>query len=168
MFRPDRGTSGDAWLASLVVSTSDTGFEIGKDGVGTIVVGYDGTPPATHAAAWALGLARREHARLVVVYVEVLSNPAYWTDVSVAVAVETADELVLEMRDELAPRLDAAGVDWEMLHGKGDPAGVLERVAAARRADCIVVGRARRRGGLLGSVPKALVTRSERPVVVVP
>jgi nucleotide-binding universal stress UspA family protein len=144
------------------------GFEIGKDGAGTVIVGYDGTPPATHAAAWAAGLARREQAKLVLVYVEALSSPAYWSAVGVAAAADAANEVAIELRDEIAARLEGTGIDWEMLHGKGDPAGVLEEIAGERRADCIVIGRARHRGGLLGSVPKALVTKSERPVVVVP
>lgn len=145
-----------------------TGFEIGKDGVGTVVVGIDGTPPSMHAAAWAAGLARRERARLVLVYVESLASPAYWSAVGGAAAADAANEVVTELRDEAAAKLDEMGIDWEMLHGKGDPAGVLEEIAKERRADCIIVGRARHRGGLLGSVPKALVTKSDRPVVVVP
>lgn len=35
-------------------------FEIGKDGLGGIVVGMDGSPASFHAAAWAGGLARSE------------------------------------------------------------------------------------------------------------
>jgi nucleotide-binding universal stress UspA family protein len=59
------------------------------------------------------------------------------------------------------------GIPWEILHGQGDPALVLEAVAEERRADCIVVGRSRRRG-ILGSVPKSLLAHASRPIIVVP
>lgn len=144
------------------------GFEIGKDGVGTVVLGYDGSPPATHAAAWAAGLVRRERGLLLVVYVEALSSPAYWTALSAAAATEADVEYAQELRDQAGPLLEEPGVAWEMLHGQGDPARVLEAIAEERKADCIVVGRSRHRGGLLGTVPKSLLAHATRPVVVVP
>jgi nucleotide-binding universal stress UspA family protein len=144
------------------------GFEIGKDGVGSIVVGVDGSPPAVHAAAWAAGLARRERARLVLVYVEPLASAAYWTSIGMINAAEAANDYVAEVRREAAKFLDQFGIEWDLLHHRGDPATALEQIAEELRADCIVVGRSRHKGGLLGSVPKTLVTRAARPVVVVP
>jgi nucleotide-binding universal stress UspA family protein len=144
------------------------GFEIGKDGVGNIVVGYDGTPPAMHAAAWAAGLARRERGTLLIVYVEALNSPAHWTAMSSAAAMQADAEFIQDLAAEAAPLLDERGIAWEMLHGQGEPAAVLEAVAEERRADCIVVGRSRHRGGLLGSVPKSLLAHASRPIVVVP
>ncbi|AHI01433.1 universal stress protein [Kutzneria viridogrisea] len=145
-----------------------TGFEIGKDGVGSIVVGVDGSPPAVHAAAWAAGLARRERAKLVLVYVEPLASAAYWTSIGMINAAEAANDYVAEVRQEAERSLSPYGIEWELVHHRGDPAIALEQIAAERRADCIVVGRSRHGGGLLGSVPKALVTKAARPVVVVP
>lgn len=144
------------------------GFEIGKDGLGTIVVGNDDSPTALHAGAWAAGLARRELALLLIVYVEPTAALAYWSPVGMAAAVDTASALVAQLHEQARQRLDGTGIRWRMLHGRGDPAAVLEAVAEQHRADCIVVGRSRRRGGLLGSVPRALLTRAARPVVVVP
>jgi nucleotide-binding universal stress UspA family protein len=143
-------------------------FEIGKDGVGTIVVGYDDTPPSLHALAWAGGLARRDKARLVIAYVEVLSSPAYWVSAGAVAITEAASEVVAELHQRFEKLLTPEGFDWELLHGKGDPAGVLEAIAEERRADCIVVGRSRHRNGLLGSVPKALLAKATRPIVIVP
>lgn len=143
-------------------------FEIGKDGVGTVVVGYDDSPPSLHAAAWAAGLVRREHGQLVIAYVESLSSPAYWSSFSVEAAVTTAQEFVAELRAKAAEFLDPRGISWELVHGQGEPAAVLEAIAEERRADCIVVGRSRHSGPFLGSVPRSLMTRSQRPVVVVP
>lgn len=152
----------------MAQASDGPGFEIGKDGIGAVVLGYDGSPPSVHAAAWAAGLARRERATLIVVYVEVLSSPAYWTAMGSAAASEASDEFAKELAEQAGPLLDERGVRWEMLQGQGDPAAVLESIAEERRADCIVVGRARHRNGLLGSVPKSLLARATRPVVVVP
>lgn len=143
-------------------------FEIGKDGLGTIVIGYDDTPPALNALAFAAGLARRENARIVIAYVEVLSSPAYWVSAGAVAANEAAAEIVQEMHRRFETLLTPQGLNWELLHGKGDPTGVLEAIAEEQKADCIVVGRSRHRGGLLGSVPRGLLAKAARPVIVVP
>jgi nucleotide-binding universal stress UspA family protein len=137
------------------------GFEIGKDGLAVIVVGVDGGDRAQHAAAWATGLARRERARLVLVYVEPLTSPGYWSPFGMAIAAEAASELVKELRRNAERYLDTAGVRWELVHYRGDPAHGLETIAEDRRADCIVVGRG-------NDVPRMLVNEARRPVVVVP
>ncbi len=142
-------------------------FEIGKDGLTGIVVGMDGSPASFHAAAWAAGLARRERARLVLVYVEAVGGVAYWSPMGVAVASEAAESLVEELKKEVASHLNW-DIDWDFVHHRGDPAVGLEQVAEKYRADLIVVGRSRRRGGLLGTVPATLVVEAVRPVVVVP
>ena len=149
-------------------SSTERVSEIGKDGLGGIVVGMDGSPASFHAAAWAAGLARRERARLVLVYVEAVGGVAYWSPMGVAVASEAAESLVEELRDEVVSHLEWVDIDWDFVHHRGDPAVGLEQVAEQYRADLIVVGRSRRRGGLLGTVPATLVVEAVRPVVVVP
>lgn len=136
-------------------------FETGKDGLAVIVVGIDGSDRALHAAAWAGGLARRERALLILVYVEALAGPAYWSPIGMATAAEAACAFVEELRRTAAAYLDQAGVRWELVHYRGDPAHGLEAVAEERRADCIVVGRG-------GGVARTLVNEAHRPVVVVP
>ena len=136
-------------------------FEIGKDGLAAVVVGIDGGDRALHAAAWASGLARRERARLILVYVEVITGPAYWSPIGMASATEAASAFVEDLRRTAAAYLDATGVQWELVHYRGEPAHGLEAVAADRRADCIVVGRG-------GGVARSLVNDARRPVVVVP
>ncbi|MGJ7905398.1 universal stress protein [Actinopolyspora sp. H202] len=147
---------------------SEPSFEIGKDGLGGIVVGLDGSPASFHAAAWAAGLARRERARLVLVYVEAVGGVAYWSPMGVAVASEAAEGLVEDLKQEIVNHLKWVDIDWDFVHHRGDPAVGLEQVAEQYRADLIVVGRSRRRGGLLGTVPATLVVEAVRPVVVVP
>ncbi|MGH3880700.1 MAG: universal stress protein [Actinophytocola sp.] len=135
--------------------------EVSKDGLAVIVVGIDGSDRALHAAAWASGLARRERALLVLVYVEALGRPAYWSPIGMAGAAEAAGEFVDELRRAATSYLDPTGVRWELVHYRGDPAHGLEIVAEDRRADCIVVGRG-------GGVARSLVNDARRPVVVVP
>ena len=136
-------------------------FEIGKDGLAIVVVGVDGGARALHATAWASGLARRERALLILVYVEALTSPAYWSPIGMATAAEAATAFVEELRQAAAAYLDPSGVRWELVHYRGDPAHGLEAVAEDRRADCIVVGRG-------GGVARSLVNDAHRPVVVIP
>lgn len=145
----------------------DAGFEIGKDGLAVIMVGIDGGDPAINAAAWAAGLARRERAKLVLVYVEPLTSAAYWTPVMAAGAVDAGVAFVDELRENAAQFLAPQGVRWEVVHYRGEPAHSLEAVAEELRADCIVVGRSHA-GGTLGSVAKSLINLATRPVVVIP
>jgi nucleotide-binding universal stress UspA family protein len=137
-------------------------YEIGMDGLAVIVVGVDGTPTALHAAAWASGLARRERARLVFVYVEPLTSPAYWSPFGMATAAEAAGEVVGELRRTITDYLGNVGVRWELVHRRGDPGHGLEKVAEEVHADCVVVGRGS------GGVAKYLINDARRPVVVVP
>jgi nucleotide-binding universal stress UspA family protein len=142
-------------------------YEIGKDGLAVIMVGVDGSDPAMNAAAWAAGLARRERARLVLVYVEPLTRGGYWTPMVLAGAIEAGAAYVDELRRAAAEYLTPQGIRWEIVHHRGEPAHGLEAVAEEVRADCIVVGRSHGGGGL-GSVAKALINLATRPVVVIP
>ncbi|WP_181043362.1 universal stress protein [Actinokineospora auranticolor] len=135
-----------------------------KDGVAVVVVGIDGSQSAMNAFAWATGLARREQARLVLVFVEALTNPAYWTGVSVAGAQEAAAAYVDELRLDATRYLDPIGVPWDVVHLRGDPARGLESVAEEVAADCVVIGRSHHGG----RVARSLIAEAARPVVVVP
>jgi nucleotide-binding universal stress UspA family protein len=55
-----------------------------------------------------------------------------------------------------------------MVVAHGDPAEELERVADACRADLMVVGRSMGMHMLASSVPRRLLHRAHRPVLVVP
>jgi nucleotide-binding universal stress UspA family protein len=149
-------------------ASEDADHEIGKVGLSTIVVGVDGSEAAEHASAWAGGLARREGARLVLVYVEPIASASYWMATSMADLTDATAAFVDELRQEASRNFDATDLRWELEHHRGDPARVLEDVAEQRRADCIVVGRSRRGASLVGSVPTILVKEARRPVVVVP
>ena len=81
-----------------------------------------------------------------------------------AVQLERAEDVV----DEVADELRDYGVGWELVVTHGDPAEELERVADTFRADVMVVGRSMGIHVLSGSVPRRLLHRAHRPLLVVP
>lgn len=130
-----------------------------------LAVGFDGSPASKNALAYATGLARREHADLLVIFVQpytatVTAAGAYAPDATVG------EE---ELRCEIDRELCGCPVTWTCVLARGDEVGELERLAAEHQADAIVVGRSRRRLRVLGpSVSGRLVRRARRPVIVVP
>ena len=80
-------------------------FERGTDGPKVIVVGVDGSESSLRAAAYAGGLARRQHALLAVVYVQPVLADGAALGAPVADATdEIAEDLVAQIR-ESAERL---------------------------------------------------------------
>ena len=143
-------------------------FELGTDGAAVVVAGYDGSPSSRDALAWATGAARRSGGRLVVVFV-IVAVPAISAATPVAmVAAEAQVEQAGALVGEVARELEGYGVGWEFVVAHGDPAEELVRVAAALRADVVVVGRSLGVHILAGSVPRRLLHRAHRPVLVVP
>jgi len=134
-----------------------------------IVVGVDGSPTSLHAGAYAAGLARRLHARLVVVHVQ--STPA-WTMLAPEQSWpvhETLAAVADEVRRHVEVGAAYAGIDVEFLAVNGDPYPELCRAATAVHADAVVVGASMHTGHrLMGSVAVRLVRAGRWPVTVVP
>jgi len=146
-------------------------FEIGTDGIGGVVVGFDGSDPSHDALAFSAGMARRNGAALVVVYVIDPGSEAIAVLAPGAAGVigMTEHDAVAGIRTEVEAALKGLAVEWEFISVRGDPAAVLEEVAAARRLDAIVVGRSRSRlHRRLGSIPARLMRTAQRPIAVVP
>ncbi|WP_160150312.1 universal stress protein [Nonomuraea solani] len=137
-------------------------FEIGKDGAGLLVVGFDGTDPSRNALAYAAGLARRDNAGLLIAFVESLNSAALWFFAGSPIIPDSAADLTEDLWDELR----GAGVPWRFVSVRGDTARELETLASAYMADTIVVGRARSRWR--GSVAAGLAKRARRTVLIVP
>ena len=143
------------------------GFEIAKDGVGDLVVGFDGTDPSADALAFATGLARREQARLIIAFVgsttmfsSLSPDPGGW---------ESIDAIADELRERVAGVLGDFPVSWRFEQRRGEVAHELEALAEETKADAIVVGRSSSKvSRLLGSVAASLLRGSRRPVIVVP
>ncbi|SCL33905.1 Nucleotide-binding universal stress protein, UspA family [Micromonospora pallida] len=145
-------------------------FERGTDGPRVVLTGVDGTRTSLRAASYAAGLARRQGAALVVVFV---SSPALYTalaDGVVAGAVQrNHDELVAELREECRRGAEELGLPVTFLCRRGDAYAELAAAADETRADLVVVGSSEQAGHrLVGSVATRLVRTGRWPVVVVP
>jgi nucleotide-binding universal stress UspA family protein len=148
------------------------GFELGTDGPGTIVVGVDGSDTSMRAAAYGAGLARRQHAKLVLVYVRRVPAGLFsLADGSAVVTqqiLEDQEETETELR-RLLRRASELGVDASLIVRSGEPAQQLSEVADMVRADEIIVGSSAGIGHrIAGAVGARLVRARRRPVTVVP
>ena len=147
-------------------------FELGTDGPSVILVGIDDTVTSLRAAAYAAGLARRQRARVVVVYVAPVGSVVAASPVGATVlAAEAAahDELAEKLR-KLAERMAAElGIPVTFVAAHGDPYHEIKRVAEETRADAIVVGASAQAGHrLIGSLAVRMVRAGRWPVTVVP
>jgi nucleotide-binding universal stress UspA family protein len=145
-------------------------FERGTDGPRVIMVGVDGGAAAERAGAYAGGLARRQHAHLVVVFVVALSACTAVAPPGLsAVLGEAVLELTEEMRRQIRQRAEELDLPVTFLCRFGEPFAQLARAADEVRADMVVVGASRRgRHPVMGSVARRLVRTGRWPVVVVP
>jgi nucleotide-binding universal stress UspA family protein len=147
-------------------------FELGTDGPSAILVGMDDTVTATRAYAYAAGLARRQHARLIVVYVESMSGPMAASPGGASlVAAEAAahEEIATSLRERAELVSKELGITVTFIARAGDPFTEIKRVANETRADAIVVGASAKAGHkLVGSLAVRLVRQGKWPVTVVP
>jgi nucleotide-binding universal stress UspA family protein len=145
-------------------------FERGTDGPKVIVAGVDGSDSSLRAAAYAAGLARRQHALLAVVYVQpVLAAGAALGAPVAGTTDEIAEELVAQIRDAAERLRGMFEVRWEFHTVRGDPYNGLVTAADELKADAVVVGASEQAGHrIVGSVAVRLVKAGRWPVTVVP
>lgn len=147
----------------------ETGFELGTDGPTRILVGVDGTDTSMRAAAYAAGLARRQGAKLVVLFVKTASPTAVAAPEAVAAINQSQDQIADELRQQIAQNAPRLGLDAELEVREGNPYGELLKLAEERRVDAIVVGASMQAGHrLVGSLASKLVRNAQWPVTVVP
>ena len=148
-------------------------FELGTDGPKVILVGVDDSVTSLRAGAYAVGLARRQGARLVCVYVAQLSTMYGASSSAGASAIAAQDQALHEQAEELRKRVeDATGqlnVRVSFIATWGDPFNELKRIADEVRADAVVVGASTKAGHrFVGSLAVRLVRAGRWPVTVVP
>ncbi|MET8083112.1 universal stress protein [Micromonospora sp. NPDC005197] len=145
-------------------------FERGTDGPRVVMVGVDGTRTSGRAGAYAAGLARRQGAALVVVFVSSASGLTALVPGMDAGAVQrTYDELADELRRECRRGAEQLGIPVTFLCRRGDAYAELCAAADEFQADMVVVGASEQAGHrLVGSVATRLVRKGHWPVVVVP
>lgn len=128
-----------------------------------ILLAYDGGEPAIRALETAADLASRYGAFIGVISVvpirATVAGPDPWDDREVH-----ADQL----RDAQS-KLREHGIEPELIEPYGDPAWTIERIAAERNYDTIVIG-SRGQGTLgrffAGSVSEHVATHSDATVIV--
>ncbi|MER6693703.1 universal stress protein [Streptomyces minutiscleroticus] len=145
-------------------------FERGTDGPKVVLVGVDGSEPSLRAAAYAAGLARRQHALLAVVYVQPVLTAGAALGAPVAETTdEIAEDLVRYIRESSERVKDTFDVRWEFHTFRGDPYNGLVTAADELKADAVVVGASEQAGHrIVGSVAVRLVKAGRWPVTVVP
>jgi nucleotide-binding universal stress UspA family protein len=150
--------------------TAPGAFERGTDGPLVILVGVDGSPTSLRAAAYAAGLARRQHSRLVAVHVtDPAPSMAGWVPAAGAAVRDAAAQVDAELRRELLPAAERLGIEVEYRTVSGDPVTELSRAADQVLADAVLVGASEQAGHrVIGSVAVRLVRVGRWPVTVVP
>ncbi|MEW2292814.1 universal stress protein [Streptomyces sp. NPDC006743] len=145
-------------------------FERGTDGPKVIVTGVDGSDSSMRAAAYAAGLARRQGARLAVVYVQPVMSAGAAMGAPVAETTdEIAEDLVQQIRESAERLKGIFEVRWEFHTFRGDPYNGLVTAADELKADAVVVGASEQAGHrIIGSVAVRLVKAGRWPVTVVP
>jgi nucleotide-binding universal stress UspA family protein len=147
-------------------------FELGTDGPSVILVGVDESVTALRAAAYTAGLARRQGARVVMVYVAPLNGMALASSAGpamVAAGNEVHDEIAKELAERAGTMAGELGLSVTFMTAHGDPYHELTRIAKETRADAIVVGASLKAGHrLMGSLAVRLVRAGKWPVTVVP
>lgn len=145
-------------------------FELGTDGPKRILVGVDGSETSMHAGAYAAGLARRQQATLVVLYVKPMATAAANAETIAAIR-QGYEEFATELRRDLHAYAQRVGfdVEYEYAVREGSPYHELVKLAEELKVDAIVVGASTSAGHrLVGSLATKLVRRAKWPVTVVP
>jgi nucleotide-binding universal stress UspA family protein len=141
--------------------------------VTTILVGVDGSTSSLRAAAYAVGLARRQRCRLVAVYVRetppFLLPMADTSGTATATVIEAHDTVEQQLRDAVRERIPELDVDVQLMVRTGEPSAELASVAQEIRADAVIVGRSTKvLHRIAGSVAIKLIRSRLWPVTVVP
>ena len=151
------------------MSSTGSGFEFGTDGPSLILVGVDGSRTSLRAAAYAVGLARRQRCRLLVVYVRRMPAIASVPPGGAVVMSETLGQVATELEQLIRSGTAELGVAAEFRSVDGDPMNELTRIAEQTGADAVVVGASEHLGHrVVGSLATRLVRAGKWPVIVVP
>ena len=145
------------------------GFERGTDGPRVIVVAIDGSTTSLRAASYAAGLARRQSAELVVIFVSSMTSMGGLIPEAALAFSESQLEIADEIRHQVEEGAVRAGIRARFMQAKGDPYTQISRICDEVLADAVVVGASTSAGHrIVGSLGVRLVRAGRWPVTVVP
>jgi nucleotide-binding universal stress UspA family protein len=140
-----------------------------------LVVGYDGSPPASRALDAAVRLLQGRIGRIDVVYVTHLSSLAMLSPGAIAEIEKDFDEIEQELRAQAAGQLCASGVAWQFERRQGIIADQLSAAATAigetypdENVAIIVGSSSHATHRVVGSVAVGLARHSPVPLIIVP
>ena len=131
-------------------------------------MGLDGSTTSWRAFSMAVGIARRDEARVHACFVFHVPAAADLAAFAVPLTPFGDGDDGGDLGRDVAQELSRAGVEGDFTYVKGDVAHELEALAESCLADVIVVGRSRHPALHLGGVPRRLLATGHRPVLVVP
>jgi nucleotide-binding universal stress UspA family protein len=140
-----------------------------------LVVGYDGSVPATRALEAAVGLLRGRTGAIEVVYVAHLTTAEMMSADAIAEMEVTFTEIARELRAQAGEQLRGREDRWEFVQGQGAITDVLiaaaDKLRDAHPGDnvAIVVGSSSQAmHRMVGSAAVGLARHAPVPVVIVP
>jgi nucleotide-binding universal stress UspA family protein len=152
----------------MATATPPTGFL-------HLMVGYDGSPPASRALDGAVRLLQGRSGRIRVVYVTQLSSFAMLSPGAVAEIEQDFDEIEQELRTQAAGQLLASGADWEFERRQGIITDQLIAAATAihdaNPGDTVVIivgSSSHAAHRVVGSAAVGLARHSPVPLIIVP
>jgi nucleotide-binding universal stress UspA family protein len=133
-----------------------------------VLVAADGSEPSLRAVAYAVGLARRQGLKLVVLFVHTVSTmPA--TPETVCEMRRANTEAVAALRCEVARQTAECALDITLIQRSGSPYAEIVRLATLFHVDAVVVAAGMGFGHRLMASPAIRLARAARwPVTVVP
>jgi nucleotide-binding universal stress UspA family protein len=140
-----------------------------------LVVGYDGSPPATRALDATVRLLYGRSGRIDVVYVAHVPGIDALSAAAIAEVENSFDEIARDLRAQADGQLRGREERWRFERGQGPITDVLLKAGEQIRAEhpddnvAIVVGSSSQaRHRVVGSVAISLARRSRVPVLIVP
>jgi nucleotide-binding universal stress UspA family protein len=140
-----------------------------------LVVGYDGSPPASRALDAAVNLLQGRAGRIEVVYVAHMPSIDMMSPGALAEMENSFDEIERDLRTAVAERLRGVGEDWEFERREGIIADELIAVAKdlrdAHPGDRVIIvagSSSHAAHRLVGSIAVRLARHSPVPMVIVP
>ena len=144
-------------------------FELGTDGPRSILVGIDGSETSLRAGSYAAGLARRQGAQVIVLFVHTPPGASALRPELMAMQRQAQVCVVDELKADAERYAKVLGVEFIFHERFGNPYLELVRLADELRVDAVVIGASMRAGHrLVGSLASRLVRDARWPVTVVP